>query len=74
MSGHATALGSPSGLWEGRDGDGLPVFFDEDGRRLFRNWGSNSISDLQLRHMELKSVVGLSFPVGMFYRHREVSR
>jgi len=64
-----TRAGFPDGLSEGRDGDGLPAFYDEDGVRLFRVWGPNMVSDLQLPQMGLDPTA-LGFLGGKFYQTR----
>ena len=59
--------GFPPGLTEGRDRDGLPIFFSEDGARLHRIWGPANISELQLRQMRLERTEH-AFPGGIFCR------
>ena len=56
------------GLFEVRDMDGLPVFFDGgSGQRLYRVWGPGDISKVQLRGMTPPLVrTELSFPGGTF--------
>jgi hypothetical protein len=58
--------GFPDGIFEARDGAGMPLFFDRDGERLFRIWGPNTISDFQLHNMGLKRTC-LIFAGGEYY-------
>ena len=48
-----TRPGYPEGIFEAKDGNGLPLFIDADGHRLLRVWGPSLLSDFQLRHMSL---------------------
>ncbi|WP_027152207.1 hypothetical protein [Mesorhizobium sp. WSM2561] len=59
--------GYPVGIIESRDELGLPVFFDEDGKRLIRNWGPGGFSDVERRVMKLQ-LTELTFFGGRFYR------
>ncbi|TGR99807.1 MULTISPECIES: hypothetical protein [unclassified Mesorhizobium] len=47
--------------------DGLPVFFDVQGDRLFRIWGPSRLSAVELRALKLESTE-LIFPGGRLYR------
>ncbi len=48
-----TRKGYPPDLFEARDRDGLPVFFDADGRRLLRVHGPNALSEIELSIQKL---------------------
>jgi predicted nucleic acid-binding Zn ribbon protein len=57
-----------SGLLEGVDSDGLPIFFDGHGDRLLRVWqGTVALSAVELRVMRLEPT-DVAFPNGDFYR------
>ncbi|TIS60721.1 MAG: hypothetical protein E5W93_10280 [Mesorhizobium sp.] len=63
--------GYPPGLFESVDSDGSPIFFDADGDRLFRVWGPNRLSAVELRTMKLGGTE-FGFPGGHFYRKEVV--
>ena len=48
-----TRKGYPPDLFEARDHEGLPIFFDADGRRLHRVHGPNALSDIELSMQKL---------------------
>ncbi|MET0597636.1 MAG: hypothetical protein ABWZ57_07175 [Mesorhizobium sp.] len=48
-----TRKGYPPGLFEVRDQDDLPIFFDADGRRLHRVHGPNALSEIELSMQKL---------------------
>jgi hypothetical protein len=57
---------APEGPFEARDRDSLHVFLDENGRRLYRVWGSSDVSE-QLRGVTPPlAQTQLRFPGGMF--------
>ncbi|RWJ97006.1 hypothetical protein [Mesorhizobium sp.] len=59
--------GYPPGLGMRADADGLPIFFDAQGNRLCRIWGSKRLSAVELHTMKLESAE-IEFPGGCFYR------
>jgi hypothetical protein len=67
-----TRPGFPPGLFEGADGEGLPIFFNDIGP-LIRVWGTAQPSDLQLRNMRLETTE-LAFPGGVFLRRLDDTR
>ena len=67
--------GFPEGFFEARDWDGLPVFFDGNGERLYRSGVRATSPTFQLRGMTPPLArTGLMFPGGMFLRrHRRLT-
>ena len=43
----------PSGIFEARDQQDLPIFFDADGRRLHRVHGPNALTEIELSMQKL---------------------
>jgi hypothetical protein len=62
--------GFPADILESRDDDGLPIFFTAEGERLFRIWGPNRLSEIELRIMKL-TPTDRTFPGGKFYLSEE---
>jgi hypothetical protein len=62
--------GFPADILESRDDDGLPIFFTAEGERLFRIWGPDNLSQIELRIMGL-TPTERSFQGGRFYLSEE---
>ena len=61
-----TRVGYPPIMEAVSDG-GQPEFYEADGRRLLRCFGSGDISALQMRGLRIEATT-LTFPGGIFYR------